>query len=152
MIFSGIIMLSLLASIWFTVFFLILRYKCTSQKRHREDTKLKVGLFHPYCNAGGGGEKVLWVALRALQEKYPNAEYYIYTVNVEATPQEILTKVDKALNVKIENSVQFIYLNRKKWIEAQTYPYFTLLGQSLGSVYLGLEALRQLNPGIFNYN
>lgn len=27
------------------------------------------------------------------------------------------------------------------------YPYFTLLGQSLGSIYLGFEALAQLNPG-----
>lgn len=145
-------MLSLLASVWFTVFFLILRYKCTYQKENKEDTKLKVGLFHPYCNAGGGGEKVLWVALQALQEKYPDAEYYIYTVNIEATPQEILAKVDKALNVKVTNNVKFIYLNRKKWIEAETYSYFTLLGQSLGSVYLGLEALRQLNPGIFILN
>lgn len=151
MIFTGIVTLSLLATVWFTIFFLIVRHKFTSQKQNREDSKLKVGLFHPYCNAGGGGEKVLWVALRALQERYPDAEYYIYTVNIEATPQEILAKVDKVLNVKIENSVKFIYLNRKKWIEAQTYPYFTLLGQSLGSVYLGLEALSQLNPGTFHY-
>lgn len=28
------------------------------------------------------------------------------------------------------------------------YPYFTLLGQSLGSMYLAYEALQQLNPGI----
>ena len=30
---------------------------------------LIVGFFHPYCNAGGGGERVLWVAIRALQKK-----------------------------------------------------------------------------------
>uniref|UniRef100_A0A6I8N204 ALG11 mannosyltransferase N-terminal domain-containing protein n=1 Tax=Ornithorhynchus anatinus TaxID=9258 RepID=A0A6I8N204_ORNAN len=28
-----------------------------------------VDFFHPYCNAGGGGERVLWCALRALQKK-----------------------------------------------------------------------------------
>jgi len=28
-----------------------------------------VGFFHPYCNAGGGGERVLWVAIRCLQIK-----------------------------------------------------------------------------------
>ena len=28
-----------------------------------------VGFFHPYCNAGGGGERVLWCAIRALQER-----------------------------------------------------------------------------------
>ena len=25
---------------------------------------LSVGFFHPYCNAGGGGERVLWQAVR----------------------------------------------------------------------------------------
>jgi len=29
-----------------------------------------IGIFHPYCNAGGGGERVLWVALKFLLEKY----------------------------------------------------------------------------------
>jgi len=28
-----------------------------------------VGFFHPYCNAGGGGERVLWTAIRAIQRK-----------------------------------------------------------------------------------
>ncbi|KAM8707524.1 hypothetical protein ACLKA7_005068 [Drosophila subpalustris] len=31
--------------------------------------RLHVGIFHPYCNAGGGGERVLWCAVRALQKK-----------------------------------------------------------------------------------
>ena len=26
--------------------------------------------FHPYCNAGGGGERVLWVAVRSIQKRY----------------------------------------------------------------------------------
>ena len=28
-----------------------------------------IGFFHPYCNAGGGGERVLWTAIRALQNR-----------------------------------------------------------------------------------
>lgn len=28
-----------------------------------------VAFFHPYCNAGGGGERVLWCAIRALQNR-----------------------------------------------------------------------------------
>lgn len=30
---------------------------------------LTVAFFHPYCNGGGGGERVLWCALRALQNR-----------------------------------------------------------------------------------
>jgi hypothetical protein len=36
-----------------------------------------------------------------------------------------------------ENGVKFVYLYQRKWVEAQMYPRFTLLGQSLGSMYLG---------------
>lgn len=40
------------------------------RKPMTDGTKPKlVGFFHPYCNAGGGGERVLWVAIRALQNK-----------------------------------------------------------------------------------
>ena len=31
--------------------------------------RITVAFFHPYCNAGGGGERVLWCAIRALQTK-----------------------------------------------------------------------------------
>lgn len=33
------------------------------------DGKIVVGLFHPYCNAGGGGERVLWCAIKSLQKR-----------------------------------------------------------------------------------
>lgn len=29
-----------------------------------------IGFFHPYCDAGGGGERVLWCAVKAIQSKY----------------------------------------------------------------------------------
>lgn len=74
----------------------------------------------------------------------------MYTGDVEATPVEILDKVAKNLNVKLnQNKVKFIYLHRRRWLEAPMYPYFTLLGQSLGSIYLGFEAIGQLNPGLY---
>ena len=46
--------------------------KKLKQKRRETDveSKLVVGFFHPYCNAGGGGERVLWIAIKALQNKY----------------------------------------------------------------------------------
>lgn len=57
----------------FTVFAVILaifslKKVVGSRKRRRSDNQFHVGLFHPYCNAGGGGERVLWCAVRALQE------------------------------------------------------------------------------------
>lgn len=37
--------------------------------RRARDGRPTVAFFHPYCNAGGGGERVLWCAIRALQNR-----------------------------------------------------------------------------------
>jgi alpha-1,2-mannosyltransferase len=36
--------------------------------------KGSVAFFHPFTNDGGGGERVLWCAVRAIQEECPEAE------------------------------------------------------------------------------
>ena len=40
-------------------------------------------------------------------------------------------------------------LARRHWVEAEYYPVFTMLGQSLGSLVLGAEALTAFVPTIF---
>lgn len=37
--------------------------------RRAQTGRPTVAFFHPYCNAGGGGERVLWCAIRALQNR-----------------------------------------------------------------------------------
>ena len=39
------------------------------KKAERAQKGTVIGVFHPYCNAGGGGERVLWAAVRAIQKK-----------------------------------------------------------------------------------
>ncbi len=34
-----------------------------------KDDDVSVGVFHPYCDAGGGGERVLWVAIKAMANR-----------------------------------------------------------------------------------
>ncbi|XP_064544867.1 GDP-Man:Man(3)GlcNAc(2)-PP-Dol alpha-1,2-mannosyltransferase isoform X2 [Drosophila montana] len=59
-------LLGIAATIFFCLRQWILRHK---KKLHcpESENRLHVGIFHPYCNAGGGGERVLWCAVRALQ-------------------------------------------------------------------------------------
>jgi alpha-1,2-mannosyltransferase len=45
--------------------------------------------------------------------------------------------------------VKFVYLHKRRYVEASMYPYFTMLGQSIGSVILGIEALLNTQPDIF---
>ena len=39
-----------------------------------ENPYFTIGFFHPFCYSGGGGERVLWSAIKILQETYIN--YY----------------------------------------------------------------------------
>lgn len=41
--------------------------KSRMERTHKETV---VGFFHPYCNSGGGGERVLWAAVSAIQTRY----------------------------------------------------------------------------------
>lgn len=69
---------------------------------------------------------------------------------MDATAKAILTKAKNHFNVSVDvDNVNFIFLTKRNWIEAEKYPYFTLLGQSLGSVWLGIEALLKHQPGKF---
>ncbi|TRY73648.1 hypothetical protein TCAL_12485 [Tigriopus californicus] len=110
-----------------------------------------IGFFHPYCNAGGGGERVLWVAIRALQKRFPVAKFLVYTGDLDAAPDQIISQACQRFNIPGLNpeSIEFVYLHRRAWVEAVNWPMFTLFGQSLGSLSLGLEALDKAVPDIF---
>ena len=112
-------------------------------------TKKIIGIFHPYCNAGGGGERVLWCLVKFIQEKYPEQEVVIYTGDQDATSKEILDKMQNNFKIELKSEPRFVFLRSRKFVEAQYYPFFTLLGQSLGSVILGLEALFKCVPDLY---
>jgi alpha-1,2-mannosyltransferase len=73
--------------------------------------KRLVGFFHPYwrvphflvqplliksghfSNAGGGGERVLWTAIAAMQRAEPDIVSVIYTGDVDTSKQAMIDKV-----------------------------------------------------------
>lgn len=56
-----------------------------------------VGFFHPFCNAGGGGERVLWAAIRATQKRWPMATCVVYTGDHDVNKQKMLERVEVRL-------------------------------------------------------
>lgn len=81
--------------------------------------------------------------------RYPKMKIILYTGDVDATPTQILMKAKNSFNITIDaKKIEFVYLGYRKWVEAEKYPYFTLLGQSIGSMVLGLEALLKSPPDI----
>nr|XP_010923561.1 GDP-Man:Man(3)GlcNAc(2)-PP-Dol alpha-1,2-mannosyltransferase isoform X2 [Elaeis guineensis] len=113
--------------------------------RRRRRRRRAVGFFHPYTNDGGGGERVLWCAVRAVQEENPDLDCAVYTGD-DASPQSLAARALDRFGVKLLRPPQVIHLSRRKWIDERTYPHFTMIGQSLGSVYLSLEALCKFTP------
>lgn len=63
------IFIILAAGLVLPLYYIFLRRKFKYEKLKNASQDLCIGIFHPFCNAGGGGEKVLWVALQALQKK-----------------------------------------------------------------------------------
>lgn len=110
--------------------------------------KRAVGFFHPYTNDGGGGEKVLWCAVKAIQEEASHLSCVIYTGD-DASPQSLEARALDRFGVKLLFPPQVVHLYKRIWIEAATYPHFTLIGQSLGSVLLAWEALNKFTPILY---
>uniref|UniRef100_A0A1D1YIG0 GDP-Man:Man(3)GlcNAc(2)-PP-Dol alpha-1,2-mannosyltransferase n=1 Tax=Anthurium amnicola TaxID=1678845 RepID=A0A1D1YIG0_9ARAE len=108
-----------------------------------------VGFFHPYTNDGGGGERVLWCAVKAVQEERPDLECVIYTGDRDASPGALHARALDRFGVRLVAPPRVVNLSKRKWIDEHTYPHFTLIGQSLGSIYLSWEALCKFTPQFY---
>ena len=77
----------------------------------------------------------------------------MYTGDVDTNRVEILKKAKQSFNVVLprtsQNDLEFVFLHRRAWVEAAPYPLFTLLGQSIGSMVLGMEALLKFVPDVY---
>lgn len=44
------------------------KFKSSINETNVDSPYFTVGFFHPFCNSGGGGERVLWSAIKVLQD------------------------------------------------------------------------------------
>ncbi|CZT44837.1 related to ALG11 protein [Rhynchosporium secalis] len=117
---------------------------------HDADWDGIVGFFHPFCNAGGGGERVLWAAIRATQKRWPKAKCIVYTGDHDIDKAAIIDRVKNRFNIALHPpTVTFLYLTTRSWVLASSWPHFTLAGQSIGSLVLAWDAFTLLTPDIF---
>ncbi|KAJ5130738.1 Glycosyl transferase family 1 [Penicillium bovifimosum] len=118
--------------------------------RDADDWDGIIGFFHPFCNAGGGGERVLWEAVRATQTRWPKAICAIYTGDHEVNKATMLERVEHRFNIHLHApNVVLLYLTTRKYVLSSSYPYMTLLGQSLGSLVVAYDAFTLLVPDVF---
>uniref|UniRef100_A0A2K6ET02 GDP-Man:Man(3)GlcNAc(2)-PP-Dol alpha-1,2-mannosyltransferase n=1 Tax=Propithecus coquereli TaxID=379532 RepID=A0A2K6ET02_PROCO len=137
----GTLCVCLIIVLWGIRLLLSRKKKSTSTSKNGKN-EMVIACFHPYCSAGGGGERVLWCALRGK----PEAVYVVYTRDVNFRGQQILEGAFRRFNIRLTLPVQFVFLRKCYPVEDSLYPHFTLLGQSLGCTFLGWEALAQCAP------
>ncbi|AET38795.1 alpha-1,2-mannosyltransferase ALG11 Ecym_3304 [Eremothecium cymbalariae DBVPG len=118
--------------------------------KSRNPSRCLFGFFHPYCNAGGGGEKVLWKAVETTLLNSPNNIALVYTGDTDTTSDKIFSNVMNRFDYDLDRSrIVFIFLKNRRWVDSASWPRFTLMGQALGSIILSLEAASYCPPDVW---
>ena len=109
-----------------------------------------------HSNAGGGGERVLWtaVALSLCSARNPMS-LASYTVTTPTRPKSRSSRRLRYVRTLLfpltltPDSLHFLLLESRRLMEDHLWPRFTLLGLSLGSMYLAWEAMSKFIPGLY---
>lgn len=133
------------------LYWLIIRWLLRRARR-----KNTIGVFHLYCSSGGGGERVLWHAIKILLQKYPKHSIYIYTErNLHQDSLQILLKVrslfkiDLLADERALERLEFVPLSLSPLVEAKRYPFLTLFLQNLMSVVVAFQAAYNIVPEVY---
>ena len=80
-----------------------------------------------YSNSGGGGERVLWCAIKALEMSQGGGddlsfkvECVVYSGDLDASKDDILLRVAKRFGIYFNNKmkIDIVYLRRRYLVEA----------------------------------
>ena len=117
--------------IFFVIMFRLRRKKC-------------VAFFHPNCLDCGGGEKVLWVSVKALQRE--NCKICIYSE--DANYEKAKNIVESRFSLPVPESIEFINVGEASFIRPGRFPRFTLILQALSSMLYAFKCLIRLVPSV----
>ncbi|KIZ06575.1 alpha-1,2-mannosyltransferase [Monoraphidium neglectum] len=107
-----------------------------------------IGFFHPFADGGGGGERVLWVAIQALQVAYPSVKLFIY-VREGVSAAQLQQHAADHFNIVLPQPFEVVPLKRTHLVRPERYRRFTMIRQAAGSALLGWEALSLRVPQVF---
>lgn len=99
---------------------------------------------------------MLWSAIYAITQNIPDVDVLVYAASedvktLESSGKDMGTIINAQMNLPMKKSITvgITKLNWYKWAEAERYPRFTLLLQTLGGLVLGFEALWKQNVDLF---
>jgi alpha-1,2-mannosyltransferase len=109
------------------------------------DRKESFIFFHPFAEAGGGGERVLWVMIHALMTRSPAPHISLYTggSSLCGDPKYLLNRAQEQFNISFSkasmNGIKIGLLYARDIIHPNYHPFMTLLFQGLASITLGIQ-------------
>jgi len=106
------------------------------------------GFFHPFTSDGGGGERVLWCAVREVQSLDPTVETVVYTGD-DLSGVELARRAADRFGVVLPRPIAVVRLTTRDFTRPERYPAFTMLGQAFGSAVCTAEALSLYRPDVF---
>lgn len=121
--------------------------------------KVIYGFFHPYANAGGGGERVLWAAVKDTLMYDDNIICAIYCgeqdLPTRTSPSTVLDAavsnfhVTELADKELRKRIVFIGMRGRRLVDPKTWPRFTLMMQAAGSVWMAWHGISTLVPDVF---
>ena len=107
-----------------------------------------VGFFHPFTSDGGGGERVLWCAVREIQRARPDCQCVIYTGD-DASGEELARRAKERFGVELRTVPGVVKLRWRGLVVPERYPVLTMVGQAIGGALLTAEAVTSYRPTVF---
>jgi alpha-1,2-mannosyltransferase len=156
MLLSGACAAAVSSFVFAVVLALFMRARLSRRRKTRRAQKkdaLSVSFLHPECLSGGGGERVLWIALVAVRNALPHAEIAVCAPWPAAQPAaETLAATRKRVSAQFHIDVPVFHpvrVSAAALTDAARYPRFTLVLQALGAAALGLEAYAACEADVF---
>lgn len=85
-----------------------------------------------------------------MQRSAPDVMNVVYSGDLGVSKEDIIAKVRSRFAITLDPStLHFVFLRRRWLVEDSSWPRFTLLGQSLGSVGLAFEGLSAIIPDLY---
>ena len=116
--------------------------------RSGQEVPNSVGFFHPFTSDGGGGERVLWCAVREIQRARPDCQCVIYTGD-DASGEELARRAKERFGVELRTVPGVVKLRWRGLVVPERYPVLTMVGQAIGGALLTAEAVTSYRPTVF---
>lgn len=107
-----------------------------------------IGFFHPFADGGGGGERVLWAAVQALQQSRPDLRIVIYC-GEDSSAGSLSQQASSRFNLKVQPSFHVVPLKSRNQLLPASYPRFTMVRQAAASVCVAAQGLRIIVPSVW---